>query len=101
MTNMTGDTPLTLDADALLESYEELRTEAMRPTHSCHRGCGLALFVGRGMAVWLSACVPVARLAGLRRPTTATAVPADLRTEVAMLLAEMVRTSAHFQGGVK
>lgn len=95
---MTANTQPPGDSGALLSGYEEIRSEALRRA-GC-RGSGLALFVRRGMAAWLTACAPLARPleAPRRKLTEEDRVPPDLRTEVAMVLAEMALTAAHAQG---
>ncbi len=85
--------------EALSSSYEELRLIALGGQG---RGVGLAFFIRSGMARWMDTC-----LAMLAHPTSAPRpatnpdeqpqVPADLRVEVAMVLAEMA-LSAHAQG---
>ena len=97
---MTCDTQPAGDSDALLSSYEELRSEALRRAGCSARGSGLALFIRRGMAAWLTACASLARPleASRRKPTEVDRVPPDLRTEVAMVLAEMALTAALAQG---
>jgi hypothetical protein len=96
---MIGDTQLTGDSGVMLSGYEEIRSQALRAGCS-GRGCGLALFVRRGMAAWLTACAPLAHTieAPHRKPAEMDRVPPDLRTEVAMVLAEMALTAAHTQG---
>lgn len=91
---MSADTrPTTVDSGAVLSGYEEIRSEALR--RSCGRGCGLALFVRRGMAAWLAACAPALPAEGPRlKPIDVDHVPPDLRAEVAMILAEMAMTAA-------
>lgn len=97
---MTGDAQATGDAVALLSGYEELRSVALRRAGSSGRGSGLALFLQRGMAAWITACAPLTRpLEAVRRTRTyEDRVPTDLREEVAMVLAEMALTAAHAQG---
>lgn len=96
---MTADTQPTGDSAALLSSYEEIRGEALRSAGTSRHGSGFVLFVRRGMSAWLAACAPLARpLEAHHKPTDEDRVPADLRTEVAMLLAEMALTAAHAQG---
>ena len=98
---MTADTQLTADSAALLSSYEQIRGEALRRAGGSSRGSGLALFVRRGMAAWLTACAPLVRpLEVPRRKPTEGRVPPDLRTEVAMILAEMALTAVHAQGAL-
>lgn len=98
----TSDASPVTDSSALVSSYEELRGEALRRPGGPGRGSGLALFIRRGMAAWLTACAPVARsLEALSRvPVAQDRVPPDLRTEVAMVLAEMALSAAHYPGGV-
>jgi hypothetical protein len=97
---VTADTQPAGDPGALLSGYEEIRSEALRRAGCSGRGSGLALFVRRGMAAWLTACVPLVRPreASHWKPTEDDRVPPDLRTEVAMVLAEMALTAVHAQG---
>lgn len=97
---MTAEAQPTGDSDALLSGYEEIRSEALRRAGCSGRGSGLAIFVRRGMAAWLTMCAPLARPleAPHRKPTEEDRVPSDLRSEVAMVLAEMALTAAHAQG---
>jgi len=44
-----------LPSDYVLEQYEALRREALAPASAGAPGHGLALLLGRGMAVWLAA----------------------------------------------
>lgn len=97
MTAPTSGAQLVLNVDALLSGYEEIRSEVMRFSGCSRRGSGLALFVGRGMAAWLTACTPVACTLDVHKPIAADRVPLDLRTEVAMVLAEMALTAAQAQ----
>jgi hypothetical protein len=84
---------------ALLSGYEEIRSQALR-SGSSGRGHGLALFVRRGMAAWLTACAPLTRPTEAPRGMPADSrVPPDLRNEVATVLAEMALTAIHTQGG--
>jgi hypothetical protein len=94
----TIDAPFTIDAGALVSIYEEIRHEVMHSPGCCRRGSGLALFVGRGMAAWLTACTPAARTRDARKPIAVDRVPTDLHTEVALVLAEMALTAAHAKG---
>jgi hypothetical protein len=83
--------------EALASSYEELREIALTSVgvllHG--RGTGFALFIRRGMASWMQTCIGV-----LAQPTAPTAfaprqieeppyVPAEVRLDVAMILAQM------------
>lgn len=95
---MSGDPQPAGNSNALQSSYEEIRSEALR--HAGGHGSGLALFVRRGMAAWLTACAPLVRPleAPRRKPLAENRVPTDVRTEVAMVLAEMALTATHAQG---
>jgi hypothetical protein len=97
---VTGDAHATGDPVALLSGYEDLRSVALLRAGRSGRGSGLALFLQRGMAAWITACAPLTHPleASHRKPTEEDRVPADLRTEVAMVLAEMALTAAHAQG---
>ena len=97
---MTACPELTANAATLVSSYEELRRFAIDRSDRSSRGVGFTLFMRGGMAAWMSACAPLAlqpdaspRLLSAKE----TCVPADLRTEVAMVLAEMA-LSAHTEG---
>jgi hypothetical protein len=88
------------DVGALVSSYEELRRFAINRGDGTGRGVGLTLFIRSGMAAWMSACAPLAPRpdASPRHQYAEQArVPADLRVEVAMVLAQMA-LSAHAQG---
>jgi len=98
---MTDGSPSAGDPAVLVSSYEELRDRARRHVGGSGAGTGLAVFARRGMAAWLAACAPLSRsLANKvhREPASQNAVPADLRTEVAMVLAEMALTVVFPQG---
>ena len=97
---MTADTQPPGDSSALLSGYEVIRSEALRRAGCSGRGSGLALFIRRGMAAWLTTCAPLARPleAPHRKSTEEDRVPPDLRTEVALVLAEMALTAAYAQG---
>jgi hypothetical protein len=88
------------ESTTLLSGYEELRSQALRHRGCVGRGNGLALVVRRGLAAWLTACAPVTRTLEVPQPKTAVEdrLPVDLRTEVAMVLAEMALTAAHIEG---
>lgn len=78
--------------EALSSSYEELRHIALAGTGVRARGIGLALLIRSGMARWMEACVTaLARptLAVLQQIETPPLLPADVRVEVAMVLAQM------------
>ncbi len=85
--------------EALSSSYEELRLIALGGQG---RGVGLAFFIRGGMARWMDACIAMfAQPAPAPRPAgqldEQPHLPAELRVEVAMVLAEMA-LSAHAQG---
>jgi hypothetical protein len=88
------------DSGVLLSGYEEIRGQALRRGGCSAHGTGLALFLRRGMAAWLTACAPLARPIDVahRRPTQEDRLPPDLRTEVALVLAEMALTAVQAQG---
>ena len=77
---------------ALSSSYEELRHVALAGTGVRARGIGLALLIRGGMPRWMETCVTA-----LSRPTLSVPqqiersprLPADVRVEVAMVLAQM------------
>lgn len=76
----------------LIAHYEQLRRDALR-TADGGGGLGLALFLRRGMAAWIQAWPECASDVGsgpLSRPSVDQAVPADLRSQIATLLAGIV-----------
>ena len=99
LTQAAAKAPPSGDSGALLSGYEEIRSQALRSGCS-GRGHGLALFVRRGMAAWLTACAPLTRPpeALREKPAESDRVPPDLRNEVATVLAEMALTAIHTQG---
>ena len=75
----------------LTEQYEQLRREAT--SHSVHgrKGLGLVLFLRRGMTAWIQAwsqCTVTPKAHS--QPAMAGAIPIDLRTQVATLLAGII-----------
>lgn len=100
MSVVANDARSPRDSGALLSGYEDLRSEALRPTAGSRRGIGFVLLVRRGMGAWISACIPLARPAepAPRKPAAELRVPPDLRAEVATILAEMAFTVIHAQG---
>jgi hypothetical protein len=85
--------------ETLLACYEDLRETAVGHGVGVGRGVGLALFIRRGMAVWMQTCASLVRPRG---STLEQVVPPSLRPlrgEVAMVLAEMA-LSAHTQGAM-
>jgi hypothetical protein len=76
------------------EQYEQLRREAITRSEQRSKGLGLALFLQRGMTAWLRAwaqCTNHAAATAHSQPaTTASAVPIDLRAQVATLLAGII-----------
>ena len=89
MTAMASLRPPVQDADALLTSYEAIRRDAMRPAGHFCSGHGLALFIRRGMAAWLTACAPLVQTREVHAHVADNKVPTNLRGEVASILAEM------------
>ena len=100
-------TPIVLSVaicKALSSSYEELRQIALASDSMHGRGTGLALLIRSGMARWMDTCIAV-----LARPTASppptrqiddqSHLPADIRVEVAMVLAQMA-LSAQNQGAM-
>lgn len=98
---MTIATAPAADTRALLSGYEDLRDEALRRAGGPSRGSGLTLFIRRGMAAWLAAYAPLARSLDPHRriPVAQDRLPQDLRTDVAMILAEMALAAAPAPGG--
>jgi hypothetical protein len=87
--------------DALTAGYEELRRAALVRAPGSVGGIGFALFIRSGMAAWMETC---AALLSAREPQARPAaapppIGADVRVEVAMLLAEMA-LAVHGQGGM-
>jgi hypothetical protein len=87
--------------DALSSSYEELRQIALAGDGVHARGTGLALLIRSGMARWMDTCIAVlARPSAPPPPRQSDGqahLPADVRAEVAMVLAQMA-LSAQSQG---
>ena len=82
------------DAAYVLEQYEALRREATEVALMAPRGHGLALFIGRGLAAWLTALTALAparpaRAVDARMEPTSRLLPAA-RGELATVLAGMV-----------
>jgi hypothetical protein len=79
--------------EALSSSYEELRQIALAGAGVHGRGTGLALLIRNGVARWMQTCIAVlARPAASPLPRQLEGqahVPADVRAEVAMVLAQM------------
>ena len=77
----------------LTEQYEQLRREATSCSEHAAQGLGLALFLRRGMTAWMQAwsqCTDHAAPDTHPRPATPAAVPLDLRTQIATLLAGII-----------
>jgi hypothetical protein len=77
----------------LTEQYEQLRREATGRSEHEVQGLGLALFLRRGMTAWMQAwsqCTGCAAPNTHPRPATPAAVPRDLRTQIATLLAGII-----------
>jgi hypothetical protein len=73
------------------EQYEQLRREAT--SHFVHgrKGLGLALFLRRGMTAWMQAwsqCTVTPKVHS--QPAMPAAIPIDLQTQVATLLAGII-----------
>ena len=76
----------------LTEQYEQLRREATSCSEHRGEGLGLALFLRRGMTAWMQAwsqCTDRVAPKAPLQPAMA-AVPIDLRTQVATLLAGII-----------
>ncbi len=94
MENRNLTTISSLNKDNLDTLYEELRQEALYTPVKCYRRSqGLALFIRKGMAVWIdawtnctSSLLPVKREEGNHLERN---LPLDLHTEVAILLSNM------------
>jgi hypothetical protein len=87
--------------EAILSECEELRRVALAGTIGPSRGVGFALLLRRGMAVWMEACVTAAS-PSRSRPVPRQdhhLVPADLRSEVALVLAAMA-LAGPLSGGI-
>jgi hypothetical protein len=77
----------------LTVQYEQLRREATSRSGHAAQGLGLALFLRRGMTAWMQAwsqCTDCAAPNAHPRPATAAAVPMDLRTQIATVLAGII-----------
>jgi hypothetical protein len=77
----------------LTEQYEQLRREATCCSEQAAQGLGLALFLRRGMTAWMQAwsqCTDCAAPKTHPWPATPAAVPMDLRTQIATLLAGII-----------
>jgi hypothetical protein len=76
----------------LTEQYEQLRREATGRSDGV-AGLGLRLFRRRGMTAWMQAwsqCADHVQPAAHPQPAAAAAVPMDLRTQIATLLAGII-----------
>lgn len=97
--NTTAPTNVPSSSESLLSEYEELRRVALFPSNRLSRGVGFSLLLRRGMAVWMDACAAVA-------PARSQAVPreqhrlvrSELRSEVALVLAEMAMANPSYGG---
>ena len=90
--------------DALSSSYEEIRQIALAPDGVHGRGTGLALLIRSGMARWMDTCIavltrPISPSPPQRQIDDQSHLPADIRVEVAMVLAQMA-LSAQNQGAM-
>jgi len=77
----------------LTEQYEQLRREATSCSEHAAQGLGLALFLRHGMTAWMQAwspCTDGATANPPPRPATPAAVPMNLRTQIAALLAGII-----------
>jgi hypothetical protein len=89
--NDSGDQPIA--GPELTEQYEQLRRAATSWSEHGAERLGLALFLRRGMKAWMQARSP-----GTDRvtpnapcqPAITEAVPIDLRTQIAMLVAGII-----------
>lgn len=82
-----------LDSDYVVEQYEELRQEALEPPWSGSVGHGLALFLSRGMSAWMEALRMINRTTVAdfsSTPRWRNDLPATVRCDVTLLLADMV-----------
>jgi hypothetical protein len=73
--------------------YEQLRREATSSSARHCEGLGLALFLRRGMTAWMQAwsqCVDHATPNTPSQPAMPAAVPIDVRTQIATLLAGII-----------
>jgi hypothetical protein len=86
--------------DALVSHYEELRRRAL--DGPVGRGAGWALFIGKGMAVWMEACAaltPMAEPGPRASAPSPVPLPSDLRGELAMILAR-IALALPIEGGL-
>lgn len=75
-----------------MSEYEDLRRVALGELGGPSQGVGFALLLRRGMAAWMDACMKTAAASFRSRPASRPEqwlVPADLRCEVALVLATM------------
>jgi hypothetical protein len=75
----------------LTEQYEQLRSEVTSHSEHAREGSGLALFLRRGMTAWMQAwsqCTGTPK--GHSQAVMPAAIPIDLRTQVATLLAGII-----------
>jgi hypothetical protein len=75
----------------LAEQYEQLRREATGHSEHERKGLGLAFFLRRGMTAWMQAwsqCTVTPKAHS--QPAMPAAIPIDLRTQVATLLAGII-----------
>ena len=94
MGNRNLSTAHSLNEDNLHTLYEELRQEALYTSVKCYRRSqGLALFIRKGMVVWIqawtnctSSLLPVKKEEGNHLERN---LPVNLHTEVAILLSNM------------
>jgi hypothetical protein len=75
------------DPHDLSEQYEALRREAIEADSFGRRGLGLALFLSRGMASWLTALTAL-----VPRPPRSAAVPESPRSQRVPTLAPGLRS---------
>jgi len=92
-------TSLASAPDEALRHYEALRREALATTPVGPRGHGLALFVTRGMAAWLTALAALVPRRGLPPIVSAPRegpgrILPTVRTELTTVLAGMVLACA-------
>jgi hypothetical protein len=90
--------------EALSSSYEELRQVALASGGVHGRGTGFALLIRSGMARWLDTCIamlarPMVQALPPQHIEDQAQLPADVRVEVAMVLAQMA-LSAQSQGAM-
>ena len=83
---------MVVDYERLVEAYESLRGNVLGDCEGC-TGPGLALFMRKGMAAWMQACVrsaPPPERRSVPLSSTSANLPPGLRGELVVVLTAMV-----------